>query len=132
MKRITLLVVTGCVVSLLNTSPSAAFTYTWNLANPSQLAAYQIGKGVITVASAPQNACGPTELVADVKPFVYDYKVGSTKGVLCLASYVAPIAAYYQTGSPSSITVRTKAGAVTVPVVPAPPASPAISHLPFH
>ena len=132
MKRIALCLSGGFLMCSLMASPSTALTYTWNLANPSQIAAYQVGKGVITVASAPQNACGPTELVADVKPFAYEYKVGSRKGVYCLASYVAPIAAYYQAGAPSTITVNTKAGAVTVPVVPAPPASPAIGHLPFH
>jgi hypothetical protein len=131
MKRIALTLSGGLLMFCSMASPCGA-TITWNLANPSQIVAYRVGKGVITVASAPQYTCGGTELVLDAKQFVYDYKVGTAKGMLCLASYVAPMAAYYQIGSPASVTVNTKKGAVTVPVVPPPPTSPAIGHLPFH
>lgn len=133
MKRTAPFLVGGLLISLV-ASPSAAVNLTWNLANPSQVAAYQVGKGVITVASAPQYACGNTELVPEATPFVYDYKVGTWKGVLCSASYVAPIAAYYQVGSPTTVTLNTKAGAVTVRVRLAPPtlAPPPVGHLPFH
>lgn len=131
-KRIALLLSGGLLLSSVMASPSAAFTYTFALANPSQIVAYQVGGGVITVASAPVNACGPTKLVPHTKAFRYDYEVGSTKGVFCLSGYLAPMAAYYQTGSPATVTVNTKAGAVSVKVLPPPPISPAIGHLPFH
>lgn len=128
MKRIALLLLGGLLVSL-DASPSAAFTYTWKLAAPSSIAAYQVGKGVITVASA--NACPPSELVPESTPFAYDFKLGSAKGLFCLAG-TGTIAAYYHAGSPTTVTVKTTSGTRTVPVQPVPPANPAIGHLPFH
>jgi len=132
MRQIALSVLGGLLASVLAASPSGAFTYTYKLANPSQVVAYQIGSGVITIATAVV-VCQPTELVLDKKPFVYDFKIGTAIGVLCgLGPHTATIAAYYQAGSPSTVTVNTKAGAVTVTVQPAPPVSPTTSHLPFH
>jgi hypothetical protein len=138
MRRIALLLLGGLLVCVFMASPSAAITYTWNLGNPSKIVAYQVGNGVITIATAVV-LCKPTELVLDTKPFVYDFKIGTAKGVYCAwgalspPPYAAPIAAYYQVGSPATVTVNTKAGAVTVPVLPAPPAPPPTTgHLPFH
>jgi hypothetical protein len=139
MRRIALSVLGGLFASVLAASPSAAaITYTWSLGKPTQIVAYQVGNGVITLATAVV-LCQPAKLVLDTtKPFVYDFKVGTAKGVYCAwpalspPPYTAPIAAYYQVGSPSSVTVHTKAGVVTVHVQPAPPTNPAIGHLPFH
>ena len=129
MKRIALVLLGGLLVLSLNASPSGAFTYTWKLGNPSALAAYQVGKGVVTVASA--NACPPSQLVPEAKPFAYDFELGSAKGLFCLAG-TGTIAAYYQAGSPSTVTVNTTSGTRTVSVQIVPPTNPAISHFPFH
>jgi len=117
---------------MLAASPSAALTYTWKLATPATVVAYQVDKGVITIASASLVGCDMTELVPEATPFVYDFKVGWPKGVLCMAKQGAPIAAYYQAGSPSTVTVNTNGGPITVTVRPPPPAQPNIGHLPFH
>ncbi|HME81904.1 MAG TPA: hypothetical protein VKF82_07485 [Candidatus Eremiobacteraceae bacterium] len=128
MKRIAILLLGGLLVTL-DASPSGAWTYTWKLANPSSIVAYQVGKGVITIASA--SACPPSELVPESTPFAYDFKLGSAKGLFCLAG-TGTIAAYYEAGSPSTVTVKTTSGTRTVPVAPVPPTNPAIGHLPFH
>jgi hypothetical protein len=133
MRRIALFVCGGLLAASLNASPSGAFTYSWKPANPSALVAYQVGKGVITIASANLLTCQKSVLNAEATPFVYDYKVGSPSGgVLCLAQSAAQIAAYYKPGSPSTVTVNTKSGAVTVTVVAPPPSQASIGHLPFH
>ena len=132
MRQIAVSVVGGLLASVLAASPATAITYTWALGKPSEIVAYQVGGGVITIATAVV-LCQPTKLVLDnTKPFVYDFKIGTTKGVLCAASYSAPIASYYQTGSPSTVKVHTSAGIRTINVQPAPPTQPSIGHLPFH
>ena len=132
MKRFALFAFGGLLASLLAASPSAAFTISWNLGNPSTLVAYQVGNGVITIASANLLTCDQIQLIPSGKAFAYSYKIGSPKGAFCLVKYYAPIAAYYQVGSPSTVTVTTKAGVVTLNVRPAPPTQPNIGHLPFH
>ena len=132
MRQIAVSVVGGLLASVLAASPAAAITYTWALGKPSEIVAYQVSGGVLTVATAVV-LCQPTELVLhNTKPFVYDFKIGTAKGVLCAASYSAPIASYYQTGSPSTVKVHTSAGIRTINVRPAPPTQPSIRHLPFH
>jgi hypothetical protein len=131
-KQIALSVLGGLLASVLAASPATAITYTWALGKPSQIVAYQVGNGVITIATAV-TTCKPIQLVLDTKPYVYDFKIGSPSGVLCAAgAYGAPIAAYYQVGSPATVSVHTKSGVMTVPVQPAPPESATTSHLPFH
>ena len=133
MKRITL-PVAGAVLALsLSAARSAADTITWNLANPTNIVAYQIGNGVLTIATAAV-LCQTDELVpASSKHFDYTFNTGTRKGILCLAgSYTAPVAAYYQIGSPATVTVHTKAGIKTATVTAPPPVNPAIGHLPFH
>jgi hypothetical protein len=133
MNRIVLLAIWGLLASVLAASPAAAITYTWSLGNPSKIVAYKVGGGVITIVSAVV-VCQATEILPHAKPFVYDFEVGTPKGILCAAGNAASIAAYYQAGSPSTVTVNTKAGAVTITVQPAPPALilPPTGHLPFH
>ncbi len=138
MRRIASILLGGLLASVLAASPATAITYTWSLGKPSQIVAYQVGNGVITVATAVV-LCQPIKLALDTtKPFVYDFKIGTAKGVYCSwpalspPPYTAPIAAYYQVGSPSSVTVHTKTGVMTISVQPAPPSNPAIGHLPFH
>jgi hypothetical protein len=117
---------------MLAASPATAITYTWALGKPSEIVAYQVGGGVVTIATAVVS-CKRTELVLGTKPFVYDFKIGTPTGILCAyGANGAPIAAYYQVGSPATVTVHTKSGVVTVPVQPAPPESATTSHLPFH
>jgi hypothetical protein len=130
-KRIALYVMGSLLAAILPAAPASA-SMTWALANPSQIAAYQIGKGVITIASISVLGCETDGFVATGKPFVYNFEVGTPKGMLCLSQYWAPIAAYYQAGSPSTVTVNTKAGPRTINVTLPPPQSPAIGHLPFH
>lgn len=133
MKRIALLLLSALLFGLLNAAPSAAYSYVWNLADPSALVAYQVGTGVITVASTNLLTCQSSQLMAETKPFVYDYKVASPgKGMLCMSKYAAQIASYYQAGSVSTVKVHTKSGVMNVPVQAAPPASNSTSHLPFH
>ena len=132
MRRIASFLLGGLLASVLAASPATAITYTWSLGTPSEIVAYQVGNGVITIATAVVS-CKQTELVLDTKPFVYDFEIGTPKGVLCAWGVRgAPIAAYYQVGSPSSVTVHTKTGVMTVSVQPAPPTNPAMGHLPFH
>jgi hypothetical protein len=131
-RQIALSVLGGLLASMLAASPATAFTYTWALGKPSEIVAYQVGGGVITIATAVVS-CKRTQLVLGKKPFVYDFEIGTPSGVLCaVGASGAPIAAYYQAGSPSTVTVHTKSGVVTVPVQPAPPESATTSHLPFH
>lgn len=128
MKRIALML-GGLLASVLAASPLAALTLTWTLADPAALAAYHVGSGVVIVASG--NTCLPTKLVADTKPFVYDYELGSRSGLLCLTG-ASTITAYYQAGSPAKVTVKTKSRTVMLTVLTVPPTNPAIGHLPFH
>jgi hypothetical protein len=134
MRQIALTVLGGLLASVLAASPSGAFTYTYKLANPSQVVAYQIGGGVITIASASLLTCQTAELTpVKSKPFVYEYKVGDPgPGMLCMNKNWAPISSYYQTGSPSTVKVHTSTGTMTVNVQPAPPTPPTLGHLPFH
>ncbi|MBV8172137.1 MAG: hypothetical protein JO219_09415 [Candidatus Eremiobacteraeota bacterium] len=131
--RIPLSVLGGLLCSVLLTGPSAAGSgLTWKLANPSTIVAYQVGKGVITVASVSIVSCDQVTLQATSTPFVYNFEVGTPKGVLCDVANAAPIAAYYQAGSPSKVTVNTKAGPKTIDVTLPPPQPASIGHLPFH
>lgn len=132
MKRFALFAFGGLLLCSAMASPSAAVTISWNLGNPSTLVAYQVGNGVITIASANLLTCDQTRLIPGGKAFTYSYKIGTPKGAFCLVKYGAPVAAYYQVGSPSTVTVTTKAGVVTLNVQPAPPSQPNIGHLPFH
>jgi hypothetical protein len=138
MRQLALSVVGGLLASVLAASPATAITYTWSLGKPSEIVAYQVGGGVITVATAVV-ACKQTALVLDnTKPFVYDFNIGTPKGIFCgwgltgPSAYRAPIASYYQTGSPSTVKVHTSTGIQTVNVQPAPPTQASIGHLPFH
>jgi hypothetical protein len=137
-KQIALSVLGGLLASMLAASPATAITYTWALGKPSQVVAYQVGGGVITIATAAV-LCKQTALVLDnTKPFVYDFQIGTPKGILCAwgvtstPPYSAPIASYYQTGTPATVKVHTSTGIMTVNVQPAPPESATTSHLPFH
>jgi hypothetical protein len=137
-KQIALSVLGGLLASVLAVSPATAITYTWALGKPSQIVAYQVGGGVVTVATAVV-LCKQTELILDnTKPFVYDFKIGTPKGILCAwgalspPPYSAPIASYYQTGTPATVKVHTSTGIQIINVQPAPPESATTSHLPFH
>ena len=131
MNRIALSLLCGLLVASVNATPLAA-SPTWNLANPSTVVAYQVGSGVITIASTNLLTCQKSALLLTAK-YVYDYKVESPgKGILCMAQSSAQIAAYYQPGSPTTIKVNTKDGTVTITVTAAPPAQPSIGHMPFH
>jgi hypothetical protein len=131
-KRIALSVLGGLLVLSLSASPSSPAPV-WNLANPSQLAAYQVGNGVITIASLNVLTCERLGLFKEAHAFVYDFKVASPgKGILCLANYAGQFTAFYETGSPSTVTVNTKSGTKTVNVQAPPPQQQTIGHLPFH
>lgn len=134
MKRIALVLIASLIGSALVGGIAARANLLWAPADPDQVVAYKVGAGVITIASESLLSCEAIELIPRTKPFVYDFNAGRPGGVLCLAKQTARIAAYYQAGSPTNVTVNTKAGAVTVPVVPAPPslAPPPVGHLPFH
>lgn len=122
MKRVAFVLIALVIAVGVSTSQSSGGGLTWKSGDPSAIVAYQVGGGVITIASQNLLTCQKNELVAESTPFNYQYKVGSPgTGFLCMTSYAAQIAVAFRYGTATTVTVSTKSATKTVAVQTPPP-----------